>query len=149
MTIRTTASTQLALDVVALSAYASRGITQTLELIDQASDLRRTVNFEMVNFGDDLAHKYKTTVTGKDQRPPSFDGIFPGAGPVTLHCVTELSYLTGAAGAPHRSVVPGSSRVEGDLTFYRPILTVMVTAFENAFDEYNADWNWTITFEEI
>lgn len=147
MTIRTTDSTRLALDVMALSAYASRGMTQTLEPIDQTADLRRTVNGELVNFGDDVFQKYRTTVSGTDQRPPSIDGIWPGQ-EITLHCTAELSFLT-SGGTAQRYAVADSMYEEGDLTFYRPILDVMITAITTSFDEFSADWNWSITFEEI
>src|SRR3954466_15693918 len=147
MTIRTTDSTLLALDVMALSAYASRGLTQTIEPIDQGGDLRRTVNGELVNFGDAVFHKYRTTVSGKDQRPPSIDGIWPGQ-ELTLHCVAELSFLS-SGGTAQRYAVADSMREEGDLTFYRPTFDVMVTAITTSFDEFSADWSWSITFEEI
>jgi hypothetical protein len=147
MTIRTTDSTLLALDVMALSAYASRKMSQTIEPIDQAADLRRTVNGELVNFGDDVFQKYRTTVSGADHRPPSIDGIWPGV-EITLHCVAELSFLT-SGGTAQRYAVAESMREEGDLTFYRPVLDVMVTAFTTSFDEWSAEWSWSITFEEI
>src|SRR5580765_8205135 len=114
-----TDSTLLQVDVMALSAYAARGMTQTLDHIDIAADLRRTVNGDMRNFGDPVFQKYKTTVSGKDQRPPSIDGIWPGQ-EMALACVAELSFIT-ASGTPQRYAVPGSLYTEGDLSFYRPL----------------------------
>jgi hypothetical protein len=145
--MRTTSSTLLALDIMALSAWASRGMSQTMEPIDQVADLRRTINGELVNFGDAVFHKYRTTVSGTDQRPPSIDGVWPGQ-ELTIHCMAELSFLT-SGGTAQRYAVAESMREEGDLTFYRPVLDVMVTAFTQNYDEYKAEWQWSITFEEI
>jgi hypothetical protein len=142
-----TVSTILRLDVVALSAYASRGMSQTLNPITQTADLRRTVNGDLVNFGDDVFQKFASTISGSDQRPPSIDGVWPGH-ELTVECMAELSYVT-AEGAPTRYAVGGSSRVEGDLTFYRPVLEMMVIGFDQTYDEWASVWQWSITLEEV
>jgi hypothetical protein len=130
-----------------LSAYASRGMTQTLTPIQPAADLRRTVNGELVNFGDDVFQLYASTISGTDQRPPSIDGVWPGT-ILTVECVAELSYIT-AEGVAGRYAAAGSSRTEGDLTFYRPVLDMMVTGFDQTYDEWAATWQWSITLEEV
>lgn len=140
-------STLLQLDVAALSPYASRGLTQTLAPIQATADLRRTINGELVNFGDDAFQKYGTTISGSDQRPPSIDGVWPGA-EITVACVAELSFVT-SEGAAGRYAVEGSFREEGTLTFYRPLLDMMVTAFDQSYDEWAAQWNWSIVLEEV
>lgn len=147
MPMHGSASTILRLDVAALSPYASRGMTQSLEPINATSDLRRTVNGELVNFGDPIFHKYTSTITGKDQRPPSIDGVWPGRA-LSVECAAELSFVT-AEGSAQRTAVGGSTRVEDTLTFYRPILAMMVISFTQVFDEYNAEWQWTLVLEEV
>jgi hypothetical protein len=147
MTMHGSSSTILRISEAALSPYASRGMSQTLNMIDATADLRRTVNGELRNFSDTVFQKYAAQITGRDQRPPSIDGVWPGR-IVTLESMAELSYVT-AEGSATRSVLTGSSRVEGTLTFYRPVLTMMVTAFDQTFDEFNAAWDWNISLEEV
>jgi hypothetical protein len=78
---------------------------------------------------------------------PPLDGIWPGL-VVTVDCMKELSYKT-AGGSPARAVVPDSSRTEGDYTFYRPRLTMMVLAYNMSEDEYGAVNSWSLDLEEV
>lgn len=146
MPMHGTASTLLRLDVVALSAYASRGMSQTLTPIAATADLRRDVNGELTDFGDPIYRKYASVISGSDQRPPSIDGVWPGT-ELTVECMTELSFVT-AEGMAGRYAVEGSFRIEGDLTFYRPLLTMTVISFDQTYDEWAATWQWSITLEE-
>jgi hypothetical protein len=140
-------STLLRVNGFALSPYATRGLSQTLNPISSTADLRRTVNGDLRNFSDDVFQKFASTITGSDQRPPSIDGVWPGA-LVTVECAVELSFIT-ASGAPTREMVDYASRQEGDLTYYRPLLDMMVISFDQSFDEYNAAWSWNIVMEEV
>ncbi len=141
--------TLLELTEIGVAPYSARGLTQTLQPIGQATSQRRTVNGTLIDLGFDGFKKYQSTISGNDQLPPVSDDIWPGR-IVTVKCLAELSYKTGAAGAPHKTVVAGSSRVEGEFTYYRPQLTMMiVNAPQMSTDEYGARVGWSTMLEEV
>lgn len=125
--------------------YSARGLTQTLEPLDQATSLARTINGELIDLSRAEFRKYKSTISGTDQRPPSCDGLWPGR-EIVVDCIAELAYPVG--GAPQRPVVAGSSFSEAGFNYYRPRLTMMVTAFQLARDEYGAQVSWSMSLEE-
>lgn len=127
--------------------YAIRGATQTLTPIGASVNMRRTVNGTLVNLADTQFEKYASTITCTDQAAPSLDGIWPGE-TVTVQCIARLSYAT-SGGSATRTVVSGSTEVDGATTFYRPQLTMMVTGYEVLEDEYGAEVGWTLTLEEV
>jgi hypothetical protein len=128
---------------------SARGINQTLEHIGQASSFRRTINGDLVCVSSPLFQKYRSTITCSDINAPTLDGVWPDGTEVTVDCIAELSYPTGES--PQRSVVSGSSRTDedGDFTFYRPQLTMMVLGYSVQSDEYGARTGWTLNLEEI
>src|SRR5579872_1910799 len=69
--------------------YSARGLSQTLEPLDQAASLQRTINGELIDLSRAEFRKYKSTISGTDQRPPSCDGLWPGR-EVVVDCVAEL-----------------------------------------------------------
>jgi hypothetical protein len=109
--------------------------------------MRRTVNGALVDLSAVQFRKYRSSIVGNDQLPPAFDGIWPGQ-ILTVSCLAELSYLT-AGGTPQRPVVSGSSRVDGEFTFYRPELQMRVVSFSPVTDEWQARVGWTLDLEEI
>jgi hypothetical protein len=127
--------------------YSARGLTQTLEPIQQAQQLRRTINGASVDLSVSQFRKYSSRISCTDQRAPAIDGIWPGQ-TVTVSCVAELSYLT-EGGTPQRTVVSGSSYTEGAFTFYRPQLTMRVVTPQTQMDEYKASVEWHLDLEEI
>jgi hypothetical protein len=139
--------TLLKIDALGIPPYSARGLKQTLTPIQQASQLRRTVNGGLKDISFDGFKKYASTISGSDQMPPAVDGIWPGL-QVTVECISELSYKT-AGGSPDRTVVSGSSRVVGDFTFYRPSLTMRIASFNVDTDEWGAVVSWSMTLEEI
>jgi hypothetical protein len=141
-------TTLLTLSGIDIPPYSIRGATQTLEPIDAASNMRRTINGVLNDLGLTAFRKYRSEISCEDQQPPAIDGVWQGRS-ITVGCIIELSYKTGMAGAPHKPVVAGSSRVEGDFTFYRPELTMRVTGFEVETDEYGAVVSWSMELEEI
>ncbi len=142
------ALTLLALSGVGVPTYSARGVTQTLEPIAAAGQQRRTINGTLVNMGDELFWKYRSTISCTDQRPPACDGVWQGQ-VVTVDCVSELAYNSSVSGAtPQRSAVSGSTYVEGDFTFYRPQLTMQVTGFSISTDEWARIISWTMELEE-
>ena len=137
----------LTLSGIGVPPYSVRGATQTLQPIDAAQQLRRTINGALVDISRAEFRKYRSTITCTDQQPPAVDGVWPGQ-IVTVGCISELSYKT-AGGVAARAVVSGSSRTEGDYTFYRPQLTMRVVSFSQDTDEYGASVAWSLELEEV
>jgi len=139
--------TLLVLSGIGVAPYSARGLEQTLQPIDAAAQLRRTINGALRNLSETQLRKYTTTISGSDQLSPAVNGIWPGK-TVTVDCIAELCYPT-ASGSPDRSVVSGSSRVEGAMTYYRPQLSMMVTEWQLREDEYGRQVSWSLQLEEV
>ncbi|RWH86455.1 MAG: hypothetical protein EOR77_21645 [Mesorhizobium sp.] len=143
--------TLLRLDPIGVPPYSARGITQSLDPIDAAAQLARTVNGTLINLSDTAFQKYKSTITCTDQQQPALDGVWPGD-ILTVDCVQELCYLT-SGGSPSRDIASttadSATRTEGAFTFYLPRLTMMVTAYSKTFDEWGAVSGWSLDLEEV
>jgi hypothetical protein len=140
-------STLLKISGLGLSPYSARGLTQTLNAIDQAKDLRRTINGELIDLSALQFRKYASIISGNDQMPPGVSGIWPGRA-VQVECIAELYYIT-VGGTAERPIVDDSVRVEGPYTYFRPILEMRVLDFSQSFDEWDAQVSWSLTLEEI
>jgi hypothetical protein len=108
------ADTVLTLSGIGIVPYSSRGITESLSLIDQGRQLRRTVNGALTDLSLTAFRKYRVTLSGSDIQPVAVDGVWPGQA-VTVGCVTEIAKaltLTAGAGsvALGRNYVAGSGR---------------------------------------
>ena len=130
-----------------LPPYSTRGASQSLEPIDAASAMRRTVNGNLKDISFDGFRKFKSGITCTDQRVPALDGQWPGM-TITVDCIQELCYKT-AGGTPSRPVVSGSSRIEGDYTYYRPQLTMLIVGYQTNVDEWEATVGFTLNLEEV
>lgn len=130
-----------------LPLYSAVGLRQTVDYIDGSLLQARTVNGELVNLSLARFRKLRTVISAKHIRPPSIDLIYPGR-IVTVECATIFSYAT-SGGTPGRSVVSGSTFTEGNFTFYRPSITCMIGKPSVAFDEWEADHEWSIPMEEV
>src|SRR5258708_4654465 len=86
------ATTLLRISGVGMSVYAARGLTQTLNPIDQSKDLRRTINGELIDLSVEQFRKYASVISGNDQMPPGVAGIWPGRD-VQIECIAELYYV--------------------------------------------------------
>lgn len=140
--------TVLELTGIGVVPYSSRKAQQSLEPIGQAAaNFMRDVNGNGHVIGGTQFRKYKSTISCNDQRPFANDGTWPGT-TVTVKCIAELSYLT-ATGSPSRTVVSGSSYTEGDWTFYRPELSMVIRNYRLNYDEYGAEVGWTMELEEL
>lgn len=127
--------------------YSARGLSQTLEPIDQArAGIWRTINGGLLDVTAPQYRKYKSTITCNDQNAPALNGVWPGRS-VIVDCVSTLVYIT-AGGVPERTVVEGSSYIEGDFTIYRPRLNMRVMSHSVNTDEYGAEIGWTMELEE-
>jgi hypothetical protein len=69
--------TLLEISGIDLPHYATRGLTQTLEPIDQAKQTRRTVNGSLKDISAPQFQKYKSSITCTDQQNPGLDGCGP------------------------------------------------------------------------
>lgn len=139
--------TILVLAGIGLPPYSARGIKQSLELISAAKSMHRTVNGRLIDMAPPQMRFYRSTIdSGGDVNGVTPDGLTAGV-PVTVDCIAELFYLT-AGGAPDRTPVPGSERVEGDYTYYRPRLDMVVMDFTGNTDEWGAAVAWRLDLEE-
>jgi hypothetical protein len=134
-----------------LTPYGARGLTQTFELISgggagQSQWLRRDVNGNLQDVSDIRFRKYRSTVSCRDGETPCLDGSWVGV-QVQVSCIFYLSYPTG--GTPQRPVVTGSAFTQGSITYYRPLLTMLITSIKNSAQEYAALNSWEIDFEEV
>jgi hypothetical protein len=138
--------TLLVLSGMGVPRYSARGITQTLEAIDEAKHIERAINGGLIDFGYAPFRKYKTTITGDDQRPPAVEGVWPGK-IITVDCVAELSVVQSMP--LERTPVPGSEYIEDGYVFYRPRLVMMVFGFQMTADEWKAGVGWSLNAEEV
>jgi len=141
-----TDTTLLFLAGVGVPPYSARGLTQTLEPIDAAQNIQRSINGEPMDLSSEQFRKYKSTISCSDQQPPAVDGVWPGHY-VTVDCVFELCYPE--YGVPQRTAVEGSQREESGFIFYRPRLYMIVMGFNATKDEYGATTGWSMELEEV
>lgn len=139
--------TLLSISGPGIQPYSARGLSQSLVPISAKSQVRRTVNGTLIDVSDAVFEKYSSTISCTDQTVPALNDIWPGD-TLTVDCVAELCYLT-ATGSPTRTVVSGSSRVDGAYTFYRPQLTMMVLKYDVRVNEYGAEVGWQLELEEV
>lgn len=143
------AFTVLQITGVGVTPFSSRGLKQSLAPIDQAANVRRTVNGALKDLSFSGFRKYKSTISGTDQDPPNVDGRWPGL-TVTVDCISELSYNAGIGETPQRTVVTGSDRITSwPFRSYRPQLIMKVIAFSLDQDEYDRTIGWSMDLEEV
>lgn len=146
MTMLPEENTLLIMTPVGVPLYSARGLTQTLTPVQEAKPApMRTINGEARFIGGSQMRKYESIITCTDQNAPPFSGLWPGD-VVVVQCVSELSYKTG--GSAERAAVSGSSRVVGGFTLYRPIIEFLVVNFDQAFQEYAAEYQWRLMLTE-
>lgn len=139
--------TLLVLTGIGVAPYSARGLEQSLKPISASGQLRRTINGELIDLSETQLRKFSSTISGRDQLSPVTNGIWPGR-TVTVSCVAELCYPT-SGGSPDRPVVSGSQRVEGDMTYYRPQLTMRVVDWQINEDEWGREVGWSLELEEV
>lgn len=138
-----TVTTQLVLSGIALSPYATRGLKMTMEPIDQASQLERSINGELINFGSDRFQKFKVQISGDDQRPPALDDRWPGDD-VTVDAIVRMG-VNGAA--VHATT--GITITEGSYSFVRYQLVCKIVNFSIEGDEWQAGVAWKLDLLEV
>lgn len=140
--------TELVISGLGVQPYSARGLTQTLEPIDASQYMRRTVNGSLKDLSSVQFRKLKSTITCTDFEAPALDGAHPGM-LVTVDCTAELSYETASDADPVRQVVEGSSRTDGDFTFYRPRLSMRIVRYSQSDEEYGGAVSWQLELEEV
>lgn len=140
-----TDTTILRLTGIGVPPYSARGLQQTLEPIDMQAHLRRTINGRLRDLSAHQFRKYKSTISGTDQTPPSVDGVWNGR-EVVVDCISELAFEE--YGVAEREIVEGSEYTEAGFTFYRPRLTMIVVRFTTQRDEYQHTVAWQMDLEE-
>jgi hypothetical protein len=140
--------TLLILTPIGVPLYSARGLTQTLTPVADAKPAPlRTVNGEARFLGGSQMRKYDSVITCTDQNAPPFGGLWPGDD-IVVECVCELSYADVTGAGAERSVVSGSSRTVGGFILYRPVIEFLVVDFEQAMQEYAAEYQWRLSLTE-
>lgn len=116
-------NTDLVVVGVTLPECATRGLVEEITTIEQARQLRRTVNGLLIDISDPNFRKKKWRITGKDLRVPDFSAAWPGM-EVTITTITKM----------------GSSS-----------LTIIgrLVEWSTSFDEWEAASTWSMSVEEI
>lgn len=140
--------TLLSISSLGTMLYQARGLTQSLQVISNAAHMERTINGTLIDLSAPQFRKYLTRIAASDVDAPPLDNVWPGM-TVTIHCAASLCYPTGNPGSPARAEVSGSSWTQGAMTFYRPVLVMLVKSVEQHFNEWKAQNGWTLEAEEV
>jgi hypothetical protein len=139
--------TLLVISGMGIAPYSARGLSQTLDPIGASQHIERDVNGEAVDLSIPEMRKYRSRISCTDINTPAIAGIWPGT-VVTVECVEELPFPTAHPEMQERPEVSGSMRVEGDHTFYRPILTMIFMGFSTSREEFHRQVAWSFELEE-
>lgn len=143
-----TDSTLLVLSSTGIPPYSARGLKQTLTPIGAAANLKRTINGELLDLGDEVLRKYASSITGSDVDPPAMDMVWPGTA-VTVTCIQELSQTDATDVVLGRTPAGGSTRHADGFVFYRPVLSMKVVGWDSTIDEWGRVVDWTLNLEEV
>jgi hypothetical protein len=142
------ADTLLVISGHGIAPYSARGLTQTLEVVSEAAVVARSVNGGLVNLSPPQFRKFRSTIACTDVAAPALAALWPGV-VVDVDCVSELTYLT-SLGSPVPDRTVAASRTEGDYTYDRLRLTMMVVApWTQSTDEYGASVQWQLELAEV
>lgn len=121
------AYTLLAIDSIDFSQYAVRGITMTLEPIEQSKNVARDCRGALADISVAQFRQYKITVTCTDHEAPELTDVWPGQD-VTIACIPGL----------------GVANTTGD------VLTILakVTTWNCSRDEWAAEVAWQLEAEQ-
>lgn len=115
--------TVLTLSGMSIEPYSARGLTQTLEPIEESKHFERAIDGTLLDLSYTPMRKYKSTITGSDQAAPAVSDKWPGQ-IVTVGCIVSI---------------------EGS----RPTLTMMITGFSISIDEWGAQVSWQLDLEQV
>ena len=132
-----------------VNPFSARGLRGTLAPIALAQGddkMARTVNGGLVDISAPQMRKYRVEIAGDDQAPAALNGLWVGM-QVTVNCMVELAHRTGTVAS--RPAVAGSTRVEGDYTYYQPSLIMRVVEWQTERQEWAAAVSWSLALEEV
>jgi hypothetical protein len=121
------AYTLLDIDGVDFSQYAVRGITMTLEPIEQATNVARDCRGVLVDISLAQFRMYKVSITCTDHEAPELTDIWPGQD-ITITCIPGL----------------GAANTTGDVL----IIACKVTAWSTSREEWAAEVAWQLEAEQ-
>ena len=121
------AYTLLAIDGIDFSQYAVRGITMTLEPIEQAKQLARDCRGVLADLSLEQFRQYKVQITCTDHEAPELTDIWPGQD-ITITCIPGL----------------GAANMTGDVL----IISAKVTNWNTSRDEWAAEVAWQLECEQ-
>lgn len=167
-----TDETILTLGNLAIPTGSARGITQSLQPIDNG-DIKRTVNGSLVDLTRPLNRKYESQLRCSDMATPAIAELWKGqtllvgcisilnqnVDPVSTNVTLIRDPVAGSVfgfEADGTKVIPDTV-IGRDVVFptdvanveFRPELTMMVMATSTDTDEYAAEEGWSIDFEEV
>jgi hypothetical protein len=121
------AYTLLAIDGIDFSDYAVRGITLTLEPIDQAKNLARDCRGVLADISVSQFRMYKVSITCTDHEAPELTGIWPGQN-ITITCIPGIG--TGNDSADQLTIL------------------AKVTTWQTSRDEWASEVQWQLEAEQ-
>ena len=119
--------TLLAIDNIDFSSYAVRGITMTLEPIEQAKNLARDCRGDLADISLAQFRQHKVSITCTDHEAPELTGIWPGQD-ITITCIPGL----------------GVANSTDDVL----IILAKVTAWNTSREEWAAEVAWQLEAEQ-
>jgi hypothetical protein len=145
----------LSINGIDLPPFSARGITQSLEPIEQATYMERTIDGELDDLSLPQFRKYRSTIRGVTPHTPALDGVWPGQ-EVVVDCIKELSYRVPEGedaeetlgDNAERTPVPDSIRILAGFVRYRPRLTMLLRSIRTEREEWGGPESWTLDFEE-
>lgn len=149
-------STLLVINGLPFSNFATRGVKETVEPLEDSSQFRRTVNKILRYTGvGEPARKFKFSYSGEDLKGLPVNALYIGK-PVIFHGITEFGEYGNLPSNPDlwtdniRPMVPGSLRqgIDGFI-YYRPIISGLITSFSTNEDEWGAVTSWSLEIEEV
>lgn len=146
--LSSTNPTNLVIDGIGVMPYSARGLSQSIDPIAEAIHLERSDNGEFLDFSYSAFHKYKSTITGSDQRPPSVSGKWPGK-LVVVECIATLSHPEYEEFDREPVNYDDAIVYEAGFVIYRPRLTMLVMNFSYEENEFGAVVGWTLELEEV
>jgi len=120
------AHTLLAIDGIDFSQYAVRGITMTLEPIDQAASLARDCRGMLADISLAQFRQYKVSIECTDHEAPTLVDVWPGQD-VIITCIPGLGE---------------------DITGDPLTILAKVTSWNTSRDEWAAEVAWSLEAEQ-
>lgn len=136
-------TTVLQLSGMGVPPFSARALSSSLTPIDAAAHFERAIDGTLLDLSYTPMQKYKITLTGNDQQPPACDGVWPGK-VLTVDSIVELN----SSSTTGRSAADSGDRQDGEWSFYRPQLSMMVISWSISRNEWDGTYSWQLDCEE-